>query len=82
MKMDIRGNLWAAMWSTGELRCIDPDGELIYTVALPGEEPQATNILFGGPDMRTAYVTVRDGADKGTVLVFDMPVAGLPVIPD
>jgi|GEM_PF-644189 gluconolactonase len=81
MKFDINGNLWAALWSRGELCCISPDGEMIRSIPLPGEDPRPTNILFGGPDMRTAYVTVRDGTDKGYVLVFDMPVQGLPVIP-
>ena len=33
-----------------------PDGNVVRQVAMPDEFP--TNICFGGPDMRTAYVTL------------------------
>ena len=82
MKMDVQSNLWVTLWSEGELCCISPSAEMICSVSLPGEDPRPTNILFGGSDMRDAYVTVRDGKDNGKVFVFQMPVAGLPVIPE
>lgn len=39
---------------------VSPDGDTVETVTLPDglEEPAVTNICFGGPDMRTAYITL------------------------
>ena len=80
MKVDVEGNLWVAVYSEGEVWCISPQGEKIASIILPGENPNPTNILFGGPDMKTAYITVNDGYYNGKVYTIRMPVAGLPMI--
>jgi gluconolactonase len=39
----------------GGLTVISPDGMTQHLVSMP--DPQTTNLAFGGPDMKTAYVT-------------------------
>lgn len=56
----------------GEGLCVvRPDGEIGY-VGVPG--PLATNVCWGGDDLRTAYVTE---AAKGLLLAYDWPRRGL-----
>ena len=80
MKVDEEGNLWVTAWTEKEVWCISPAGEKIAAIRLPGQQPRPTNILFGGPDRKTAYITVNEGRN-GRVYTIRMPVAGLPVIP-
>ena len=80
MKCDVEGNLWVTAWTEKEVWCINPAGERIATLRIPGRQPRPTNILFCGPDWKTAYVTINEGAD-GRVYSIEMPVAGYDVIP-
>ena len=89
LKVDSEGNLWAAVFTEHALWCISPSGEKIHVITLPNE-CGPTNLIFGGPDMKTAYVTAHESDDdtvaisgQGGVLyeVKNMPVAGLPLIP-
>ena len=52
---------------------VRPDGEVSY-VDVPG--PAATNVCWGGDDMRSAYVT--ESLD-GTLYLYDWPRPGLPL---
>ena len=79
MKADKEGNIWAAMYTESEIWCFSPGGERIAAYPIPGKNP--TNLIFGGPDMMTAYITVHDG-DNGKVFVMRMPRAGIEVIPE
>jgi gluconolactonase len=36
---------------------VSPLGEIVEVVDIAPDDPIVTNICFGGPDMRTAYVT-------------------------
>ena len=40
----------------GGITIISPDGARIEHVPMP--DPLTTNICFGGPDLRTAYITL------------------------
>jgi gluconolactonase len=40
------------------------------------QDPMCTNICFGGPDLKTAYLTL---SLYGTVVKLDWPRAGLPL---
>ena len=51
---------------------VSPQGDLVETVYLP--DKMTTNICFGGPDLRTAYVTQSRG---GRLLAMDWPRPGL-----
>lgn len=56
LAMDAEGNICVATIPDGGITVIAPDGRLVDRVALP--DPLTTNICFGGPDLRTAYITL------------------------
>ena len=58
----------------GGITSISPDGAEVEFLELP--DRYVSNICFGGPDMRTAYVTM--GA-SGSVIALRWPRAGLPL---
>ncbi len=84
--VDAEGAYWVAMYEGGRLLRLAPDGTLLQTVPLPVRCP--TMPCFGGPDLRTLYITTaRDKrpADElarepwaGCVLTLRVPVPGLP----
>ena len=78
MKMDVEGNIWIAMFGYSQLWCISPAGEKFLAIPIEGKMP--TNLVFGGPDMKTAWLTVLHGED-GRLFKLDMPYAGRPIIP-
>jgi gluconolactonase len=75
MKFDVKGNLWVAMYSESALWCFSPEGKKIDVIPVPGRNP--TNLIFAGPDLRTAYVTAADR--PGKLIEVKMPVAGQPI---
>jgi gluconolactonase len=66
------GNIAVATLSTGYITEISPAGEVVRAVKMPDMYP--TNICFGGPDMRTAYITL---SDTGRLGVTQWPEPGL-----
>jgi gluconolactonase len=50
------GNICVATLVSGEITTVSPDGEIIDVVTLDDRMP--TNLCFGGPDLRTAYITL------------------------
>lgn len=81
---DTEGCYWSAGVSAGCLNRFAPDGTLLRRIDLPILAP--TMPCFGGPDLRTVYLTSlsieRDGrSDKGGLYVFEngLGVAGTPV---
>jgi D-xylonolactonase len=56
MTTDAAGRLWIAHWGGGCVSCHDPvTARELCRVAIPAS--QVTNCAFGGPDMRTLFVT-------------------------
>ncbi len=55
MRCDTDGNLYITRYGKGTVVKLSPDGKVIKEVAVLGKSP--SNICFGGPDGRTAYVT-------------------------
>jgi sugar lactone lactonase YvrE len=53
--MDEEGYIWNARWDGGAVLRIAPDGFIDRVVRLPVDRP--TNCVFGGPDMRTLFIT-------------------------
>lgn len=53
--MDSEGCYWTAMFEGGRLLRLAPDGSVLREVQLPVQCP--TMPCFGGPDMKTLYVT-------------------------
>ena len=66
------GNICVATLTTGKITEFAPDGKIVREVAMPDTYP--TNICFGGPDMKTAYITL---SDKGQLGVMQWPTPGL-----
>ena len=62
--VDSGGSYWATLVYGSALRCYDEDGAITAHIRLPFGNP--TNVAFGGPDLRTLYITTcklmpRDG---------------------
>lgn len=74
MAMEANGNVCVATLMTGEITVVSPQGEVVRRVKLP--EIYGTNICFGGPGLRTAYITL---AETGQLIAMDWPEAGLPL---
>jgi gluconolactonase len=72
MAVDEAGNLNVATVVNGGVLTVAPDGKLKGRIAMP--DPLTTSIRFGGPDRRTAFVTL--GA-TGRLVTLPWPVAGL-----
>jgi sugar lactone lactonase YvrE len=83
--VDSEGNYWSAMYEGGRIVKLSPTGELLQEVELPVRCP--TSLAFGGPDLRTLYVTsASKGRPKeelaqyphsGKVLSFAVDVPGI-----
>ncbi|MGD0429549.1 MAG: SMP-30/gluconolactonase/LRE family protein [Acetobacteraceae bacterium] len=66
------GNICVATLTTGYITEISPAGDVVRAEKMPDTYP--TNICFGGPDMRTAYITL---SDSGRLGVMQWPEPGL-----
>ena len=56
MAIDAAGNICVATLINGGITVISPDGNNIRHV--PMDDRFTTNICFGGPDLRTAFITL------------------------
>ncbi|MED5618000.1 SMP-30/gluconolactonase/LRE family protein [Ideonella sp. BN130291] len=60
MTVDARGRLWIAHWAGACVTCHAPDdGRELARLTLPTSN--VTNVIFGGPDLRTLYITTAAG---------------------
>ncbi|WP_421994430.1 SMP-30/gluconolactonase/LRE family protein [Reyranella sp.] len=59
------GNICVATLTTGHITEFSPDGKVVRAVKMPDIYP--TNICFGGSDRRTAYITLSDSGQLGTM---------------
>jgi len=57
MAVDSEGNVCVATLVTGAISVVSPKGELLDQIKVPKYDVFVTNICFGGPDLRTAYIT-------------------------
>jgi sugar lactone lactonase YvrE len=84
--IDAEGYMWNAQWDGWRLTRYAPDGRVDRIVELPVQKP--TSCMFGGPDLRTLFVTTAIWDLKGpalaaqpmagSLLALDIGVAGLP----
>jgi gluconolactonase len=72
LAVDVDGNICVATLISGNISVIAPDGRLVRQVKMP--DPITTNICFGGPGHRTAYITL---SGTGQLVAMDWPEAGL-----
>lgn len=81
--VDAEGGYWSAGVSAGRLNRWLPDGTLDRVVELPVAAP--TMPCFGGPGLRTVFVTSLRPPDRpcgpldGRLLALDLGIAGTPV---
>ncbi|MDX6751810.1 SMP-30/gluconolactonase/LRE family protein [Geminicoccaceae bacterium 1502E] len=68
------GNICVATLLEGGITVVSPEGRLVEFVPMP--DRYTTNICFGGPDLRTAYITLSQG---GRLVATEWPRAGLPL---
>lgn len=71
MRCDVEGNLYVTRYGKGTVAVVSPAGDVVREIDVVATNP--TNIAFGGPDGRTAYVTT---ADRGNVETFRVEVPG------
>lgn len=84
--IDAAGHVWVACVHGGALACFSPRGELVERIDLPVRRP--TCPVFGGPDLRTLFLTTiggggkypvyEDEPDAGRVLVLEVDTQGVP----
>ena len=72
MTVEANGNLCIASFMEGGICVISPQGELIEFVRI-SQNWFVTNICFGGPDLRKAYITL---SGQGEVLELDWSRSG------
>lgn len=72
MRIDVEGNLYATRHGKGVVAKISPQGKVLREIPVLGSKP--SNICFGGPDGRTAYVTEME---KGRLVEFRVEAPGL-----
>jgi len=69
------GNICVATLVAGEITTVSPQGEIIDVVRC--DERMPTNICFGGPDRRTAYITL---SNTGRLLEMPWKEPGLALV--
>lgn len=84
--VDSEGCYWTALYEGARVHRYDPDGRLISSHSVPARRP--TMPAFGGPDLKTLYLTTaRDGGlpgeleafpQSGGLFALELDVAGLP----
>ena len=71
MALEAEGNLCVASLVYGGITVVARDGRFIEFVPLP--DPLCTNLCFGGPDLKTAFVTL---SGSGRLVSLPWPRAG------
>lgn len=74
LALDSAGNICVATLVNGGITVISPDGKDIEHIPMP--DRMCTNICFGGPDLRTAYMTL---STTGKLVSMEWPRPGLPL---
>jgi gluconolactonase len=72
MAIEANGNICVASLVNAGISVFSPEGGLVEFHEAP--EPYCTNIAFGGPDMKTAFITL---SGYGTLVAVDWPRPGL-----
>ncbi|MFO0996689.1 MAG: SMP-30/gluconolactonase/LRE family protein [Alphaproteobacteria bacterium] len=71
LAVDSAGNICVATLMNGGITVISPDGKKVEHIPMP--DYYATNICFGGPDLKTAYITL---SMSGRLVAMDWPRPG------
>jgi sugar lactone lactonase YvrE len=82
LTVDAEGGVWVALWGAGAVHRYDRHGELTEVVTVAAE--QVTACAFGGPDMRSLFITTSRLGNEGDPLagaLFHLPDAGVRGLP-
>lgn len=71
IKCDRDGALYVTRHGKGTIAVVSPRGELLREIKLKGTKP--SNLVFGGTDGRTVFVTLQD---RGAIETFQVDVPG------
>src|SRR4051812_34467148 len=74
LAVEASGNVCVATLVSGCISVIAPDGKLVEQIQTG--DRVTTNIAFGGPELKTAYITL---SGKGELIAMDWPRPGLPL---
>ncbi len=74
LAVEASGNVCVATLISGCISVIAPDGTVVEQV--PTGDRVTTNIAFGGPELKTAYITL---SGRGELVAIDWPRPGLPL---
>jgi len=84
--IDEAGGIWNAQWDGWRVVRYSPDGSVDRVVMLPVQKP--TSCMFGGPDLRTLFITsaiwdltpdkLADQPQAGGLFAVDVGVRGVP----
>lgn len=74
LAVEASGNICVATLVSGCISVIAPDGKLVEQV--PTGDRVTTNIAFGGPELKVAYITL---SGRGELIAMDWPRGGLPL---
>jgi len=74
LAVEASGNVCVATLISGCISVIAPDGTIVEQV--PTGDRVTTNIAFGGPEPKTAYITL---SGKGELIAMDWARPGLPL---
>ncbi len=75
LAFDLLGNLYVAVFGSGQVWVVGPDGQVKEKLELAGSGP--TNLAFGGLERRFLYVTE---GPQGRVYRIEREVPGLPLV--
>ena len=71
MTLDEKGNLYVASWVDGKIQVFDSTGKALGSITIKsagtdgdGQNGNASNCVFGGPDNKTLFMTGDGGAYK------------------
>jgi gluconolactonase len=74
MAVEESGNVCVATLPAGAITVFSPEGATVEVVDVPSDDPIVSNIAFGGPDLKTAYIT---SSGQGLLYEAEWPRAGL-----
>jgi gluconolactonase len=74
LAVDSGGHVCVASLFEAGITVIPPDGGPSHLVPMP--DLYTTNICFGGPDLKTAFITL---SVSGKLVAMDWPRAGVPL---
>jgi sugar lactone lactonase YvrE/DNA-binding IclR family transcriptional regulator len=86
LTVDAEGCVWSALWDGWCIRRFDPSGRPMQDLRVP--VPRPTSVTFGGPDLRTLFITsarirvpapiLAEAPFSGGILAARLETAGRP----